>query len=606
MLNTVKNIKNKSYQVRALFCQPLASRASIATVSKMSSTSFPFSTTTTTPRYHLTHNPPYQINHAIKNTGKKLSSSKRRITFQFGFSDPAAIASGIKSGNECRGGVEDEHEVVCIWSSISGKVEIYFDGALVVSTKWTTSASLSTGNEGKLFRHSWSLDGCHMLEVVANVGNGTPRIGERVLKRNVHGGSSSSSYNSWEGESFHKFDLTLDGMSYFNFAKIYELGNGKDNTAMRHAVMDPASEMIMMHPYRGARYVEQGGGEEEVGDDDARDEYEDDDTKEHHNVINRMAPSYGDPPSYVDNFSTAPTTELEWNTNKHSSFTSSSANRRFINNITNDIVKTFSRSLSAPITEGTAGKTDWLVDNIRGNPHSNENYSLFDDPATSVVKHSTSKSTVKKLLKLPSFGSSSANTTLTTEHQQWPTYKAPTSSVDTDSNYYDCGNSRNRKSSFSLPKLSIPSPANINNTYKKAREPGTVHDYNPWSPSSSANRIDNLPRAAITNLENYNHHNNNTITTFANMNSHFNASNAYVDETVPQKEGTFATIKRKLSQRMDCGAIAATSIIAESRQPSNDTSNSYYVDPGYSIDRSPSAMSYEYELMKESRSFAAS
>jgi len=501
--------------------------------------------------------------------------------------------------------------VVCIWSSISGKVEIYFDGALVVSTKWTTSASLSAGTEGKLFRHSWSLDGCHILEVVANVGNGTPRIGERVLKRSVQGGSDSSSYNSGEGESFHKFDLSLDGMSYFNFAKIYELGNGKDNSAMRHAVMDPASEMIMMHTYRGARYVEQGGEEEEVEYDDARDEYDDYDTKELHNIINRMAPSYGDPPSYVDNSSTAPTTELEWNTKKHSLFTSPSANRRSISSISNDIVKTFSRSLSAPISEGTAGKTDWLVDKIHGNSHSNENYSVFDAPATSVVKNSTSKSTVKKLLKLPSFGSSPANNTLTTEQLQWPTYKAPTASVDIDSYYYDSSNKGNKKSSFSLPKISIPSPANINNTYKKAREPGTVHDSIPWSPSSSANRIDNSPRVAITNLDNDNHHHNNkTTTSFANTNCHINASNAYVNETIsttaPQKEGTFATIKRKLSKRMECGAITATSIIAESRQPSNDTSNSYYVDPEYSIDRSPSAMSYEYELMRESPSFAIS
>eukprot|EP00573_Skeletonema_grethae_P004543 CAMPEP_0201698408 /NCGR_PEP_ID=MMETSP0578-20130828/19014_1 /ASSEMBLY_ACC=CAM_ASM_000663 /TAXON_ID=267565 /ORGANISM="Skeletonema grethea, Strain CCMP 1804" /LENGTH=51 /DNA_ID=CAMNT_0048184939 /DNA_START=20 /DNA_END=171 /DNA_ORIENTATION=- len=45
-------------------------------------------------RYDLRRNPPYQINYRSKRAGKHITASKRRITFQFGFSSAAAIASG--------------------------------------------------------------------------------------------------------------------------------------------------------------------------------------------------------------------------------------------------------------------------------------------------------------------------------------------------------------------------------------------------------------------------------------------------------------------------------------------------------------------------------
>ena len=76
------------------------------------------------PRFDLAINPPYQINYRAKRAGKHISASKRRVTFQFGFSDARAIAAGGTEG-ECRG---EEHDVVLVWSHASGKRRLFMDG----------------------------------------------------------------------------------------------------------------------------------------------------------------------------------------------------------------------------------------------------------------------------------------------------------------------------------------------------------------------------------------------------------------------------------------------------------------------------------------------
>src|SRR5210317_704205 len=83
------------------------------------------------PRYDLSLNPPYQINYRAKRAGKHISASKRRITFQFGFSSASAIRSG-KTEVDCRG---EEHEVVLIWSHITGKRQLFMDGKEVHMSK---------------------------------------------------------------------------------------------------------------------------------------------------------------------------------------------------------------------------------------------------------------------------------------------------------------------------------------------------------------------------------------------------------------------------------------------------------------------------------------
>lgn len=188
-----------------------------------------------TPRFDLSRNPPYQINFRAKRAGKTISASKRRITFQFGFSSASAISSR-KNGVDCRG---EEHEVVLIWSHMTGKRQLYMDGREVHMSK--------AGMGNTQFVHSWVIPGNHMVKIIAH---GTPPLGG-------------------ENTNFRQFDLEVDGMSYFSFKKIYELGEG--TVGGRRGVAPPASRMAkppeaMMYSYVG----------EAVDEDEDEYEYEED------------------------------------------------------------------------------------------------------------------------------------------------------------------------------------------------------------------------------------------------------------------------------------------------------------------------------------------
>ena len=137
-------------------------------------------------RYDLRRNPPYQINFRSKRAGKHITATKRRITFQFGFSSAEAIASGQSDVN-CRG---EEHEVVLVWSHISGKRELFMDGKPI---------HVSKGPRGNTkFQFTWGI-GPHVLKIVANFKD--------------------------QAKNFERqFDLFLDGITFFRFLKIYQLG----------------------------------------------------------------------------------------------------------------------------------------------------------------------------------------------------------------------------------------------------------------------------------------------------------------------------------------------------------------------------------------------
>lgn len=145
-----------------------------------------------TPRYDLAINPPYQVNFRAKRAGKTISCTKRRITFKFGFSCREAILSGATEG-EARGA---EHEVVLIWSHISGKRQLFFNGKEIHTSK------AARGNME--FEYQWP-HGPHLLKIIAH---GVPPT---------------------EGSRYRRqFNLELDGMSFFRFKKIYQLGQGSD------------------------------------------------------------------------------------------------------------------------------------------------------------------------------------------------------------------------------------------------------------------------------------------------------------------------------------------------------------------------------------------
>lgn len=66
----------------------------------------------------------YQIDFSAVAAGKRVSSSKRKIRWRFGFANQQAVRDGL-TGMDCRG---EEHEVSIVWSITSGKRRIHMDG----------------------------------------------------------------------------------------------------------------------------------------------------------------------------------------------------------------------------------------------------------------------------------------------------------------------------------------------------------------------------------------------------------------------------------------------------------------------------------------------
>ncbi len=134
-------------------------------------------------------NPMYQVDFSCLPIGKYFAATKLCIRFRFGFINADAIAKGW-SGADCRG---KEHVIELIWSLNSGKRIIFADGKEVHYSR--------SKHKGKRFEFSGTIAGNHMIQIVAHA---TP-------------GQLSTS-------GFGQFDLLVDGCSYFDSPRIYELG----------------------------------------------------------------------------------------------------------------------------------------------------------------------------------------------------------------------------------------------------------------------------------------------------------------------------------------------------------------------------------------------
>ena len=291
------------------------------------------------PRYTLGLNPPYQINYRSKRAGKHISASKRRITFQFGFSSASAIKSG-RTEVECRG---EEHEVVLVWSHMTGKRHVYMNGREVHMSK------AARGNTR--FEYSWGI-GSHVLKIIAN---GTPQQHQR------------------------QFDLELDGMSFFDFAKIYELGGRSNSGASEGRIASPA----MGYSYRGLAYDER--------DDDLVDDVQPPmsevkvtsldlfDTQP--SIVSPLA-NFSSVPSLVDSYS-----------NSHSSFDEFApvemSQQRSYDSISNEILSVYSIT-AAPAAKDTPSTCTALVpvseEGIDGITKSMKSLINLDDITTGPVK----------------------------------------------------------------------------------------------------------------------------------------------------------------------------------------------------------------------------
>lgn len=140
---------------------------------------------------------PYQVDFSVKNTSKTFGFSKKRVSFKFGIANNGAVEQGL-TGAHCRG---SEHEVIFTWSLNSGKRQILADGKDVHYSEsglngWTTD---------QVFQH-------HFLMRVPNLGGPLRcHLITQPANRDV--------------PSIQPFDLRINGISFFNFAKIYELGS---------------------------------------------------------------------------------------------------------------------------------------------------------------------------------------------------------------------------------------------------------------------------------------------------------------------------------------------------------------------------------------------
>ena len=130
----------------------------------------------------------YQIDWSHEQAGKRVAAAKRKIRFRFGFANEAALAQGLK-GPECRG---SEHELLLVWSLTSGKKQVLVDG---------NEVHYSKGKMGEnRFESSFVIAG-HVGKIVAHAAPPLQTI-----------------------PGFRQFDMHVDGMSFFEMPKIYELG----------------------------------------------------------------------------------------------------------------------------------------------------------------------------------------------------------------------------------------------------------------------------------------------------------------------------------------------------------------------------------------------
>ena len=123
-------------------------------------------------------------------SGKHFDATKRRVWFQYGFSDNESIAEG-HTGNRCQG---SEYEVTLIWSMMSGKRLVLAD---------VKEVHFSTGKltQGK-FQLTWTIKSIHVLKI----------IGHAALPLTSR------------GPGWKQFDLQIDGLSVLDMPKIFELG----------------------------------------------------------------------------------------------------------------------------------------------------------------------------------------------------------------------------------------------------------------------------------------------------------------------------------------------------------------------------------------------
>jgi len=130
---------------------------------------------------------PYQIDFSAVAAGKRVSSTKRKMRWRFGYANPQALKDG-RNGTDCRG---EEHDVTIVWSLTSGKRQIMMDGREI---------HYSTNRAG-LLDFSWQSKGNHVIKVLCHAA--PPMTAQ---------------------PGFRQYDMSIDGQSFFLMPKVFQLG----------------------------------------------------------------------------------------------------------------------------------------------------------------------------------------------------------------------------------------------------------------------------------------------------------------------------------------------------------------------------------------------
>ena len=143
---------------------------------------------------------PYQIEFTVTQTGKQMSSSKRIISFRFGFANRSALEKG-KAGVECRG---EEHEVVANWSVTGGKRSIHVDGREIhYQSGKRGDGSVNPSRRADVLEAKFRMQD-HICELICYAYK--PSLGEKKSK------------------SWRQYNLIIDGRTFFDLPQIFDLG----------------------------------------------------------------------------------------------------------------------------------------------------------------------------------------------------------------------------------------------------------------------------------------------------------------------------------------------------------------------------------------------
>mmetsp|Transcript_7131 Transcript_7131/g.9259 ORF Transcript_7131/g.9259 Transcript_7131/m.9259 type:complete len:728 (-) Transcript_7131:122-2305(-) len=227
----------------------------------------------------------YRIFFSCAHVGKVIPSTKRVVTWEFGFSDAQAIKHGL-TGEDCKG---ENHEVILTWSIRSGRVQVMYNSKDITSlgtfSQHTPSRSNSGGVESSFFRLYAPGSDQKSNGSASSAGNSSPGVSRGrsffpkvpMLSRNSSSEStsqeSSNSKNSkrsmrssspsapsfiefsWRTSTDHKitihahvteppgynqYELLIDGKSFESLPTAYELGTNE--YAMKHRSNTPSPE----------------------------------------------------------------------------------------------------------------------------------------------------------------------------------------------------------------------------------------------------------------------------------------------------------------------------------------------------------------------------